>query len=160
MRHPVLIHNRNLRVHTCIERDSGGHFHLTRFSALYAVPAAVLTSGSPAAAGGGGGDDAHSGQIAKTRQKLHSKNSWNWVVILLSATIWQVLNVKCIKTENGNDVNQTKIVLKNSWNHIKWTYFWRILPFETTVHRSVTSLSGQDIHQLPKSPLKSPQTSG
>ena len=70
----------------------------------------------------------HSGQIAKTRQKLHSKNSWNWVVILVSATIWQVLNVKCIKTGNGNDVNQLKIALKNSWNHIKWTYFWRILP--------------------------------
>ena len=61
----------SLQVCTYIERDSGGHFHLTRFSALHAVPAAVLTSGSPAAAGGGGGDDAHSGQIAKTRQKLH-----------------------------------------------------------------------------------------
>ena len=71
---------------------------------------------------------AHSGQIAKTRQKLHSKNSWNCVVILVSATIWQVLNVKCIKTGNANDVNQLKIALKNSWNHIKWTYFWRILP--------------------------------
>ena len=33
-------------------------------------------------------------QIAKTRQKLNFENSWNWVVILLSATIWQVLNVK------------------------------------------------------------------
>ena len=32
----------------------------------------------------------HSGQIAKTRQKLHSKKSWNWVGLLVSATIWQV----------------------------------------------------------------------
>ena len=62
----------SLQVCTYIERDSGGHFHLTRFSALYAVPAAVLTSGGPAPAVGG---DAHSGQIAKTRQKIHSKNS-------------------------------------------------------------------------------------
>ena len=71
---------------------------------------------------------AHLGQIAKTRQKLHSKNSWNWVVILVSATIWQVLNVKCIKTGNGNDVNQLKTALKMSWNQIKWTSFWHILP--------------------------------
>ena len=28
-----------------------------------------------------------------------------------SATIWQVLNEKCIKTGNGNDVNQLKIAL-------------------------------------------------
>ena len=71
----------------------------------------------------------HSGQMAKTRQKLHSKNSWNWVVILLvSITIWQVLNVKFINTWNGNDVSQLKIALKNSWNHIMWTYFWFVLP--------------------------------
>ena len=51
---------------TYIERDSGGHFHLTRFSALYVVPAAVLTSGGPAAAGGGdgGGDDGSCGSVA------------------------------------------------------------------------------------------------
>ena len=67
-------------------------------------------------------------KLPKTRQKLHSKNSWNWVVILVSATIWQVLNVKGLKTGHGNDVNQLKIALKNSWNHIKWIYFWLILP--------------------------------
>ena len=85
----------------------------------------------------------NSGQIAKTRQKIHSKTSWNWVVILVSATIWQVLNVKCIKIGNGNDVNQLKIALKNTWNHIKWNYFWRILPIwnhsaaaQSTVHSS------------------------
>jgi hypothetical protein len=70
----------------------------------------------------------HLGQIVKTRQKLHSKNSWNWVVILVSATIWQVLILNCIKIGKGNDVNQLKISLKNSWNLIMWTYFWRILP--------------------------------
>ena len=67
-------------------------------------------------------------KLQKTRQKLHSKNLWNWVVILVSATIWQALNGKCTRTRNGNDVNQLKIALKNSWNHIKWTYFRRILP--------------------------------
>ena len=85
----------------------------------------------------------HLGQITKTRQKIHSKNSWNWVVILVSATIWQVLNVKCIEIGNGNDVNQLKIALKNTWNHIMWTYFWHILPTwnhsaaaQSTVHSS------------------------
>ena len=34
------------------------------------------------------------GQIAKTRQKWDSKNSWNWRIILAPATIWQVLNLK------------------------------------------------------------------
>ena len=29
---------------------------------------------------------------------------------------------------NGNQVNLLKLGLKNSWNHIKWTYFWRVLP--------------------------------
>ena len=58
------------------------------------------------------------GQIAKTRQKLYWKNSWNWVLIIVSATIWQVLNVKCIKTGNENNVNQLKIALKNSWNQV------------------------------------------
>ena len=46
----------------------------------------------------------------------------------MSKIIWQVLNVKRIKIGNGKDVNHLKIALKNSWNHISWTYFWRILP--------------------------------
>ena len=32
------------------------------------------------------------------------------------------------KTGNGINVNQMKIALKNSWNQIKWTYYWSILP--------------------------------
>ena len=65
------------------------------------------------------------------------------MVILVFATIWKVMYVKCTKTGNGNDVNQLKIALKNSWNYIKWTYFWRILPIwnhsaaaQSTVHSS------------------------
>ena len=36
--------------------------------------------------------------------------------------------MKSIKIGNWNGANQLKIALKSSWNHIKWTYFWRILP--------------------------------
>ena len=48
------------------------------------------------------------------------------MVILVSAAIWQVF-LKGKPTKTGNDVNQLKITLKNSWNHIEWTYFWRLL---------------------------------
>ena len=30
-------------------------------------------------------------------------------------------------TENGNYVNLLKLVWKNSWIHLKWAYFWRVL---------------------------------
>ena len=30
-------------------------------------------------------------------------------------------------TGNGNQVNLLKLDLKNSWKHIRWTYFWRVL---------------------------------
>ena len=35
-------------------------------------------------------------------------------------------------TGNGIYMNLLKLALKNSWNHIKWTYFWQVL-FGTTV---------------------------
>ena len=34
------------------------------------------------------------GHIAKNRQKRDSKNSWNRRIILVPATVWQILNVK------------------------------------------------------------------
>ena len=30
-------------------------------------------------------------------------------------------------TGNGSHVNPLKLARKNSWNHIKWTYFWQVL---------------------------------
>ena len=30
-------------------------------------------------------------------------------------------------TENGDQVNLLKLAQKNSWNRIKWAYFWRVL---------------------------------
>ena len=30
-------------------------------------------------------------------------------------------------TGNGSCVNLLKLAWKSSWNHIKWTYFWRVL---------------------------------
>jgi hypothetical protein len=41
------------------------------------------------------------GQKAKSRQKFELKNSWNWQVILIPATVWQVLSIKLIPG-NGN----------------------------------------------------------
>ena len=30
-------------------------------------------------------------------------------------------------TGNGNQVNLLKIAWQNSWNHIKWSYYWQVL---------------------------------
>ena len=35
------------------------------------------------------------GPNRKTLSKIWFKNSWNWLIILVPATIWQVLNMKC-----------------------------------------------------------------
>ena len=71
------------------------------------------------------GGGAQLGQEAKSRQKF--KNLWNWLVILMQATVWQVFNMKCIHWSETEILWIYSILLgKNSWNHIKLTYyFWR-----------------------------------
>ena len=69
------------------------------------------------------------GQSSETRQKLDSKNSWNWRVILVPATVWQIFECDAM-TGNGNQVNLLELASKfrkKLWNHTKWTYFWRVL---------------------------------
>ena len=57
---------------------------------------------------------------------------WNWLVILILATIWRVLSMYMSSTfihitGNGNDdANLLKSILKNSWNHISELHFWRV----------------------------------
>ena len=46
-------------------------------------------------------------------------NSIFYHSLLMSATVWQILSINLI---TGNR-NRFKFAWKNSWNHIKWTYF-------------------------------------
>ena len=46
------------------------------------------------------------------------KNLWNWLIILMPATVWHILNVKTIHLP---DTEMCKVSLKKSWNHIKQT---------------------------------------
>jgi len=48
--------------------------------------------------------DTQLGQVAKARQKWDFKKSWNWRIILVAATIWQILNMKQA-TGNGSCEN-------------------------------------------------------
>ena len=65
-------------------------------------------------------------QTSKTRQKWDSKSSWNWRVILVPATIWQVLNMKTTQRPEMEVMSMPTLVRKNSWNHFEGTYFWRV----------------------------------
>lgn len=60
-------------------------------------------------------------QIAKTRQKWNFKNSWNWLIMLVSATIRQVLNVKLRQPKMK--VIQICRLVKALWG----TYFRRVI---------------------------------
>ena len=60
--------------------------------------------------------------------KIILKNSWNWRIILVPATIWQVLNMKCTEwTETEAIWIGRNLYEKILWNHFKLTYFWRVL---------------------------------
>ena len=73
-----------------------------------------------------------SSSSAKVRVRAHSwaklqksaKNSIKKIVKLtLSCLLLQQANAM---TGNGNDMSLLKLSLKNSWNRIKGTYFWRV----------------------------------
>ena len=90
----------------------------------------------------------------KNPPKMRLKNSWNWLVLkcvtlkkictnCYSTTVGIFLSVTHFTytcnsftnieyqvhamTGNGNQVNLLKLVWKNSWNLIKFSYFWRVL---------------------------------
>ena len=60
----------------------------------------------------------------KNPPKNKFKNSWNCQVILMPATIWQVLNVKCTQSPETEIIDISwNLFGKNSWKHNKWRYF-------------------------------------
>ena len=68
------------------------------------------------------------GPNRKTLSKIWFKNSWNWLIILVPATIWQVLNMKCtLWPETEVMWICRNFFWKNSWNHFGQTYFRRVL---------------------------------
>ena len=47
---------------------------------------------------------------------------------------------QAIISRNRNDANLLKLLCKNLWNHIRWTYFWRVLShLEPTRGRAAAS---------------------
>ena len=57
-------------------------------------------------------------------KKIHE----NWSVKLMPATVWQIFNTKCIQWLEIEImwICMLKLAYKNSWNHIKISYFWRV----------------------------------
>ena len=54
----------------------------------------------------------------KTVGNWIKKDLWNWLIKLMPATVWHILNVKTIHLP---DTEMVKVSLKKSWNHIKQT---------------------------------------
>ena len=58
---------------------------------------------------------------------IYSLKSWYWSIILISTTVWQILNMKRTQmTGNRNCVDWHKLARKNLLFHSMWTYFWRV----------------------------------
>ena len=67
------------------------------------------------------------GQMSKTRQKFDWKScEIDWLYYACNSLTYFRYVAHTI-TGNGNDVNQLKFAWNNSWNHISWIYFWRVL---------------------------------
>ena len=70
------------------------------------------------------------GLNGKNPPEIEFKNLWNWQIILMPAKVsfdkFWIFSVAHVMTGNGNYVNRLK-AWKNSWNHIKWTYFRHVL---------------------------------
>ena len=60
----------------------------------------------------------------KNPPKIRFKqNSWNWQVTVMPATVWQILNMKGMQWPEIL-WSCRNLLGKNSWNHIKCSYFW------------------------------------
>ena len=59
------------------------------------------------------------------------QNSWNCLITLTSAAVWQILNMKWMKwnERKWKWFKSAIIVWKNSWNHFRWTYFLRAITY-------------------------------
>jgi len=64
------------------------------------------------------------GSYCKNPPKTRFKNLWNWLIVLVPATVWQILNVKLRQPETE--------VMRISWNHLGRAYvlaeFWHLEP--------------------------------
>ena len=64
---------------------------------LLARPFGLLAGAAAATPASLGSSTTLLGQLAKSRQKWDSKNSWNWLVILMTVTVWQISYLKRIQ---------------------------------------------------------------
>ena len=67
-------------------------------------------------------------QMTKNRRKIQKKICEIVWVILMLATIWQVSEIQRMQSPEAENMQICwNRFWKNSWNHNKWTYFWRVL---------------------------------
>ena len=66
--------------------------------------------------------------MGKSRQKMNCKNSSNWLIIDMPATIWQILKAK------GEQLPETENAKNYFWiffceitaNELRWFHFWSV----------------------------------
>ena len=64
------------------------------------------------------------GPNGRNLPKIRLKNSWNWLVIVMLATVWQILNMNGHAMSGiGNYMNLLTLAWKISWNHKKVNLF-------------------------------------
>ena len=61
----------------------------------------------------------------KNPPKIRLKNSWNWRVILLPATIWQILNMKCREWPETETVWMCRKTSMKKIREITSNYVWK-----------------------------------
>ena len=76
----------------------------------------------------------------------HLKNSWNWLITLMSKTVWQILNEM---TGNGNNVNMINLDRNNSWMTSTQPIYWRVwASWDHCVHCRLRSANRQSLRKL------------
>ena len=95
------------------------------------------TTTSPTTAGSTGHSGTKLQKSAKNKTKKTREIDWSYNS--LTNFEYQVNEI----TGNGNFVKMLKFTRKNSWNHFRWIYFWRVLAIwnYSTATRRATSAS-------------------
>ena len=93
------------------------HWHIPCNQNTTVVPAWYLSRFSACHA-------THLGQMAKIRQKINSKNLWNWLTSLMPATVWREDDVKIIPLPETEVLWKIREITSNI---MKWIYFWWVL---------------------------------
>ena len=69
----------------------------------------------------------HGGTKWQKFAKNWLKNSWNWLVLIVSAKAWQILNMKCTQWPETEIIWICwNLLWKNRKKNIKWTCFRRV----------------------------------